>query len=171
VSIGNFFASIGIGFTSIGKKERIKILVLFGFFEMLMPIIGLMIGSAFSNLFLVLGKYVGAGLLVLLGVYDILKSRKKNKLPFDLKRFENKKLVPLAFALSIDNLVVGFALGSYRIPILFAAMFIAVISITLSAIGLEMGKHLRKYVVLLKDSEDIVLGSIFILIGLFILLS
>jgi putative Mn2+ efflux pump MntP len=170
VSIGNFFASIGIGLTSIEKKERIKILIVFGFFEMLMPIIGLMIGTAFSNLFSVLGRYAGAALLVLLGAYDMFESRRKKKLPSGFKSLGYDKLVPLAFALSIDNLVVGFALGSYNIPILLAAVFIALVSVALSAIGIEIGKYFRKYAVFLEDLEGIALGIILIMIGILIAL-
>jgi len=168
VSIGNFFASVGIGLTSIKKNIRIKVLLLFGFFELIMPIIGLIIGANFSGLFVMVGRYIGAGLLFLLGAYNIVKSREKKEKSLDYVHSGNKRLMLIAFALSIDNLIVGFAFGSYALPILSVALFIAIISVSLSAIGLEIGRRFGKYIV---RWEDATLGIILILVGLFILLS
>ena len=39
------------------------------------------------------------------------------------------------FAISLDNLVVGFALSLYHVPILLAAGLIALISVAMSLIG------------------------------------
>ena len=168
VSIGNFFASIGIGLTSIKRSMRIKVLILFGLFEMIMPIIGLIIGANFSNLFLVVGKYIGAGFLFLLGAYNLLKSRGRKEGSFDYVHSGTKRLILIAFALSIDNLIVGFAFGSYNLPILSVAIFIAIISVSLSIVGLEIGRRLGKHIV---HWEETTLGIILILVGLFIILS
>jgi putative Mn2+ efflux pump MntP len=45
-------------------------------------------------------------------------------------------------ALSIDNLVVGFALGTTKASLLLAIPLIAGVSIGLSMLGLELGNHL-----------------------------
>jgi manganese efflux pump family protein len=45
-------------------------------------------------------------------------------------------------SLSIDNLVVGFALGSYQVSIVAAAVVIAIVSVTMSLVGLEVGDRL-----------------------------
>jgi manganese efflux pump family protein len=45
-------------------------------------------------------------------------------------------------ALSLDNLAVGFALGSYRTPILEAALIIGAVSVALALIGLELGARI-----------------------------
>ena len=167
-SIGNFFASMGIGFSLKSRKTmRIKVLVLFGFFEMAISLFGLVLGAGFSSVFLNAGKYVGAGLLVALGAYSILRSSKKESCSFDFGRSGNKHLALIALALSLDNLVIGFAFGHYNLPIPFAAAFMAVISISLSAMGLEMGKRFSKYVVI---REALMLGLILVLLGLFIVL-
>jgi putative Mn2+ efflux pump MntP len=53
------------------------------------------------------------------------------------------RLVVIAPSLSIDNLVVGFALDAYRVNLSVAVVTIA-ISVALSLLGLELGRHLRK---------------------------
>lgn len=45
-------------------------------------------------------------------------------------------------ALSIDNLAVGFALGTYRVSIAVAAIVIGVVSVALSLLGLELGSRI-----------------------------
>ena len=45
-------------------------------------------------------------------------------------------------AFSIDNLVVGFALGTYKVSIIVAAVVIAVVSVGMSLVGLELGNRL-----------------------------
>jgi putative Mn2+ efflux pump MntP len=44
--------------------------------------------------------------------------------------------------LSFDNLVVGFALGAHHVPILLAAVVIALVSVAMSLLGLEIGGRL-----------------------------
>ena len=48
----------------------------------------------------------------------------------------------MGFVLGIDNLVVGFALSFYNVPLLLTVVFIATVSIVMSLIGLELGKYL-----------------------------
>jgi putative Mn2+ efflux pump MntP len=45
-------------------------------------------------------------------------------------------------ALSVDNLVVGFALGTYHVPFVLAALVIAVTSVAMSLAGLEIGDRI-----------------------------
>ena len=52
------------------------------------------------------------------------------------------RLVLTGAALSIDNLAVGFALGTYHVSFLVAAVVIGALSVSLSLIGLELGGRL-----------------------------
>ena len=52
------------------------------------------------------------------------------------------RLILTGVALSIDNLVVGFALGAYHVSLIVAALLIGVISVGLSLIGLELGARI-----------------------------
>jgi manganese efflux pump family protein len=42
-------------------------------------------------------------------------------------------------ALSVDNLAVGFALGTFHVSLVLAAIVIGAISVSMSLIGLELG--------------------------------
>ncbi|HUZ27428.1 MAG TPA: manganese efflux pump [Streptosporangiaceae bacterium] len=52
------------------------------------------------------------------------------------------RLLLSALALSLDNLVVGFALGTYQVAILVGATIIGAVSVALSLVGLELGARL-----------------------------
>ena len=74
-----------------------------------------------------------------MGAYNLWQSLKK-KGQETQQAF--KKLLVTGFVLSIDNLVVGFALSLYRTPIFLAAALIATVSVAMSLTGLELGDRL-----------------------------
>jgi manganese efflux pump family protein len=52
------------------------------------------------------------------------------------------RLVVLAAGLSIDNLVIGFALGARDAPLILSVIVIGLVSVGLSLLGLELGNRL-----------------------------
>jgi putative Mn2+ efflux pump MntP len=68
LGLSNFAAAIGIGLSGVDAKTRLKVGLAFGFFEALMPILGLLIGQTFAGRLGQIGHYVGAALLILTGV-------------------------------------------------------------------------------------------------------
>jgi putative manganese efflux pump len=76
VSLGlsNFAASIGIGLSGVDAKTRLQTGLVFGFFEAAMPIVGLLIGQRFAGALGMVGHYLGAGLLMLTGLYAIFQA-------------------------------------------------------------------------------------------------
>jgi manganese efflux pump family protein len=170
VGLSNFAASIGIGLSGVDARIRLRIGLAFGFFEALMPVVGLVIGQTLAGNIGHTGRYFGGGLLVLTGAYIIIKEvRDVEAVPRAIKDIENvpqNDLLPLltvALALSIDNLIVGFALSLYHVNIALAAVTIGVVSVTMSLIGLELGSRLGQR--LEKWSEELS-GVALILIGL-----
>ena len=66
-------------------------------------------------------------------------------------------------ALSIDNLVVGFALGTFRVQSALAAAVIAVISVGMSLVGLEIGGRVGGTV---EHGSEIIGGAVLIAVGI-----
>ena len=52
------------------------------------------------------------------------------------------RLLITGLALSIDNLAVGFALGTYHVTFALAAIIIGAVSVTMSLAGLELGNRI-----------------------------
>jgi putative Mn2+ efflux pump MntP len=142
VGLSNFAGAIGIGLSGINASTRLRVGIAFGLFEGLMPVVGLLVGSAVAGYFGHYAKYVGGAILILTGAYTIWQgwgTAPKKEGPTVLKTHQ---LIITALALSIDNLAVGFALAIYRIPIVLAAATMGVVSVGMSLIGLELGHRL-----------------------------
>jgi putative Mn2+ efflux pump MntP len=115
--------------------------MVFGFFESAMPILGLLIGHRLANSIGSSAPYVGGGLLVSAGVYTIVQARRAHS---NESRASSRlgSLIATSAALSVDNLIVGFAIGTYKVPIIIAAFVIAAVSVAMSLLGLEIGHRL-----------------------------
>ena len=167
VGLGNFAASIAIGIDGISKAIRIRVILVFGLFETLMPIIGLIIGKNISHYLGGSANLIGGILLGLTGFYLIIsslnrnKSNKNNKLSTDWT-----SLLITGLALSIDNLIVGFSLGTNNQPLLLAIIIIGTTSIVLALIGLELGNKLKSKT---EEYSEILSGAILILVGILII--
>jgi putative Mn2+ efflux pump MntP len=141
LGMSNFAAAIGIGLSGVDNRLRLRIALVFGFFEAAMPLAGLVMGHHLAGSIGSVAPYLGGGLLIVTGVVTIIQSRriKPNDSP---KPSSFGGLIITGAALSMDNLVVGFALGAYKVPLLLGAIVIAVVSVLMSLLGLEVGTRL-----------------------------
>jgi len=73
-----------------------------------------------------------------------------------------RQLLILGIALSLDNLIVGFALGVYKVSIVLAAVIMAIVSVGLSLLGLELGSRLGSRV---GEYSEMAGGGVLVLVG------
>ena len=163
VGLSNFAGAIGIGLAGVDGRTRLRVGIAFGLFEGLMPVVGLLIGDAVAGTIGHYGRYLGALLLVLTGLYTIWQGRRTGREESSQGSLDLRHLLLLAVALSLDNLVVGFALGVYHVPIVAAALTMAVVSVGLSLLGLELGSRLGSKV---SEYSEEAGGVVLILVGL-----
>ncbi len=165
VGLSNFAGSIGIGLSGVDARTRLRVGIAFGLFEGAMPILGLFIGEALSGTIGAYGRYVGSGLLVLTGLYTIWQSIRTGKVEREEEKgiLDTRQLLILGVALSLDNLIVGFALGVYHVSIVLAAVTMAVVSVGLSLLGLELGSRLGARV---GEYSEMAGGGVLVLVGI-----
>jgi putative Mn2+ efflux pump MntP len=162
LGLSNFAAAIGIGLAGIDARVRVRVALVFGVFEAGMPILGLAIGRGFATTVGSTGRYVGGVLLIATGLYTAWRARRAD--PHDAPEASSVgPLVLTGAALSIDNLIVGFALGTTKASLVVAVPLIASVSVGLSLIGLELGDRLG--VVIERRSGEIG-GVVLVLVGL-----
>lgn len=162
VGLDNFGAATAIGVSGVDKKLRLRVAIIFGIFEAAMPIIGILVGHSVAR---DLGSYanpVAGGVLGLAGAYAVLTELIGEKAPPGDAELSIKRLVLLGAALSIDNLVIGFALGTFHVNLAVAALVIGLVSTALSLLGLEVGSRLGER---LGQQGEIVGGAVLILVG------
>jgi putative Mn2+ efflux pump MntP len=171
VGLSNLAASIGIGVSGVDARTRWRVGVIFGVFEAGMPAVGLLIGQRFATDLDQAVRWPGAILLMLMGVLGVLQSvRARRRNPAVPGRSGSTvasapglvRLLASGLVLSMDNLVIGFALGAYGIGVVAGAIVIGAVSVVMSLAGLEVGGMLGRWAG--RRSEQMS-GLILILVG------
>ena len=150
VSLGlsNFAAAVGLGVGGIDLRTRVRVGVTFGIFETGMPIAGLLLGHGLAATLGHAAHWIGGGLLIATGLYALAQAgRDRHRsqaqdpapAPDPSAGWPMGRLLVTGLALSIDNLAVGFALGTYHVSVAVAAIVIGAVSVGLSLLGLELG--------------------------------
>jgi putative Mn2+ efflux pump MntP len=154
VSLGlsNFAASVGIGVSGVDARTRLRVGVIFGVFETGMPIIGLLAGRSVTHTLGHAAHWIGAALLIATGGYTLIQAIRTDSRPDGARASPDSpdspaeqqtwRLIITGVALSIDNLAVGFALGTSHVSFTVAAVVIGAVSVTMSLTGLELGHRL-----------------------------
>jgi len=156
VGLSNFAASIGLSLRGVDNALRIRVVLLFGLFEAGMPVVGILVGHSVAGSIGGSSRWVGGGLLVATGLWAALVPERPGR------KGGTGRLAVTALALSVDNLVVGFALGAMAVSLPLAAGVIAAVSVALSLVGLEIGA--RVGVRLERWSEEIG-GGVLVAVG------
>lgn len=138
----NLAASMGIGLGGVDQRARIRVAIVFGLFELTMPLIGLAVGREAATGLGNAAHHLGGGLLIAIGLYQTLTSLRPAHGATTRSSNQIGRLVLSGFALSIDNLVVGFALGTLDVSVLVAALTISAVSVAMTLVGLELGSRL-----------------------------
>jgi putative Mn2+ efflux pump MntP len=145
LGLSNFAAAVGIGVGGVSGRTRLRVGVIFGLFEGGMPILGLLLGHSLAGALGHAARWIGAGLLIATGVYTLIQAVRGGGSGAPAVADSGQRtgrLLVAGFALSIDNLAVGFALGAYHVSLVLAAVLIGAVSVALSLIGLELGSRL-----------------------------
>jgi manganese efflux pump family protein len=162
LALSNFAAAIGIGVTGVNARTRLRVGVIFGVFEGGMPVLGLLAGRGLAGVLGHATRWVGGGVLIATGGYALVQAWRGSPGAAVASPQGLGRLVVTSLALSIDNLAVGFALGTYRVPFALAAAVIGAVSITLSLGGLELGARVGRKA---GQRGEIVGGVILIAVG------
>jgi manganese efflux pump family protein len=168
VGLDNFAAAIGIGIAGVDARTRLRVAVIFGFFEAAMPLVGLLVGHSSAHGLGQATRYIGGGLLAAAGLWSLVEASRSSVDPADtidaLQRAGQGSgaLVMAGLALSIDNLVIGFGLGVTKTPLVASLLVFAIVSVGLSLAGLELGRTLGTR---MQGRADWVAGVVLIAVG------
>jgi manganese efflux pump family protein len=153
VGLSNLAASVGIGISGVNARVRLQVGLVFGLFEAGMPVVGLLIGQGLATEVGLVVRWPGAILLMLIGALGVVRSLRARRanprqpgepLPSVIPECGTAsprvvRLLASGLVLSMDNLVVGFALGTYGIGIAVGAIVVGAVSVVMSLAGLELG--------------------------------
>lgn len=156
----------GILIKNVKLKNVIKIALFFGIAQGIMPLIGWLAGSAFSNYINKIDHWIAFILLCFLGAKMIWEASRKKDEDENYDPLNNKVLFTLAIATSIDALVIGVSFAFLKVSIIYACSIIAIITALVCAIGVLIGKQCSS---LFRNIAEYLGGTILILMGIKIL--
>ncbi|MBI2597227.1 manganese efflux pump [Candidatus Daviesbacteria bacterium] len=167
LAIDAFSVSIAGGIKSQTSKiaHALKIALFFGIFQLVMPLIGLLISEAMKHYITTIDHWIAFILLGIIGIKMIHEASKNNDEKKEI--LDIKTLFILSIATSIDALIVGITLNLFKIPFVISIGIIGVVTFILSFLGFLFGKQIRK---LFGKRVEILGGVCLIIIGLKILI-
>ena len=147
VGLSNFAAALSLGVSGVDGRARLRVGLVFGLFESGMPVVGLLIGRQVAGDLHATARWAGGALLAAVGLYTLIASLRdvRDTRPGYAEPpsgYGLGRLMLSGLALSLDNLVVGFALGALQVEIVIGALVIGAVSVTVSLIGLELGARI-----------------------------
>ncbi|WP_027634671.1 manganese efflux pump MntP family protein [Clostridium hydrogeniformans] len=156
----------GMTITDIRLKDNLKIALCFGLAQGIMPIIGWILGVGFKDYITSLDHWIALILLSVLGIkmiYEAVKSKKEETIEEEcVQVLNNKEIVILAIATSIDALAVGISFAFLDMSIIASSCIIAIVTFIICSIGVIIGK---KFGDLVSSKAEIIGGFILIIIG------
>ena len=150
VSMDAFAVSVCKGLSCPCKTRKTALLcgIWFGLFQMIMPLIGYLIGSVFAGMIERFDHWIAFVLLLFIGGKMIIEALSKKELPLEADDNEEdkndlsiSKMLLLAIATSIDALAVGVTFAMVETNIFAAISLIGIFTFTLSFVGALIGKR------------------------------
>lgn len=139
LSMDAFAVAICKGLSIKNKKKAFIIALYFGFFQIIMPIIGFAFGSLLKDAISQLDHWIAFFLLSFIGWNMIMETKNQEEQENELVDF--KTMIPLAIATSIDALAIGVTFSMLKVQIISSALIIGIITTVLSYIGVLIGNH------------------------------
>ncbi len=160
MGLNNALAAVALGTIGLRRGLQVQIALLFGLFEAVMPIVGLLVGHAATGLLGGQARWLGIGVLGVMGLYLLFKTTAETSKP--IPNNLGWKSLTLAIVLSLDNLTVGIGLGMLQVRLMEAAVVFGVVSVGMSLTGLELGRFMGKTLSL---SADRLSGVVLLLVA------
>lgn len=154
--------------------RSLKIALVFGIFQGLMPLIGYLLGLSFSGIIERFDHWIAFAILGFIGIkmiYEGLKPADVEKCDenalADTEKIQWKKVFILSFATSIDALATGLIFVPYPSIILKTIIIIAAVCLVFSFFGMLLGTYFGKKI---NFNMEIIGGIVLIMIGIKILI-
>lgn len=164
----------GIKMPKLKKINLFIIALFFGGFQMLMPLIGYLLGKQFVSYISSIDHWIAFVLLAFIGIKMIIEAiKERNECCCDEadEKLDIKELFILAIATSIDALAVGITFSMYpEVNIVLSIAIIGIVTFIICSIGVLVG-HLcikigAKLGAKFKLAAELAGGCVLLLIGI-----
>ena|SRR5699024_2154398 len=161
LGLDGFSVCLAIGMYNLRLRRIFLIAILIGFFHILLPFIGMIIGHLMSLQWTNMAAIIGSFLLVFIGLYMIFSSLQQANTkviyPYGLR------LLTIVFFVSVDSFPVGLSLGLVGVKTAVFVFLFGMVTMFLAWVGLLLGKKTSQW---FGAYSEMVGGFILLLFGL-----
>src|SRR3954447_27037893 len=137
LSLDNFRTAIAFGGLPLSWRRSVEIALMFGFWDGVAPLIGILVGRYWADAIGSTAEYVGAIALGAYGLYLVLHAWLT---PAPEKLDRPWALYGLLVPLSLDNVVAGTSLGLLGYSLWLAPVVFGATTTVVAIVGLRVGR-------------------------------
>src|SRR4051812_1556411 len=164
LSLDNFRTAVVLGALRLTRRHAVQVALVFGFWDTVAPLVGILGGEYFAQTIGSTADYVGAAVL---GAYGLFLLVQAWRTPAPEEVDQRWALFGLPLPLSVDNVVAGTSLGLLGFSPWVAPPLFGVITALMTLVGLEVGRAAARYIRLRSDLlTGVALVVMAILLGL-----
>ena len=152
LSLDNFRTAVVLGAIRVGWRRSAQVAIVFGFWDGLAPLIGILIGDYLGEKIGSTADYVGAGALAAYGLFLVVQAWRT---PEPEEPDQRWALFGLPVPLSLDNIVAGTSLGLLGFSPWIAPPLFGVMTALMTIAGLQLGRVLARFI---RIRSDLVTG-------------
>jgi len=164
LSLDNFRTAVILGALRLSWRHAIQVALVFGFWDMVAPAVGILIGDAFAEKIGSTADYIGAGVLAGYGLYLLVESW-RNPEPEEMD--QRWALFGLPLPLSIDNVVADTSLGLLGYSPWIAPALFGSTTAVMTFLGLAIGRAAARFI---RIRADLLTGVALLVMSALILL-
>jgi putative Mn2+ efflux pump MntP len=148
LSLDNFRTSIALGTVPFSFRRTVQLALMFGMWDGVMPLVGLLLGAYVSEAIGTVAEYAGAIVLGGYGLY-LLISALRNPEPDEI--YHPWALFGIPLSLSLDNLLAGASLGLLGFSPWISATVFGATTVLMSFVGLQLGRVAARFIRIRSD--------------------
>jgi putative Mn2+ efflux pump MntP len=148
LSLDNFRTAIALGALRLTRRRAAQVALVFGFWDGLAPLVGILVGDYLARTIGSTADYVGA---VALGAYGLYLLVQAWRTPAPEELDERWALFGLPLPLSVDNVVAGTSLGLLGYSPWLAPPLFGVITALMTFVGLQLGRAAANFINIRSD--------------------
>jgi putative Mn2+ efflux pump MntP len=137
LSLDNFRTAVALGALRLGWGRAVQVALVFGFWDGVAPVVGILVGHYWSQTIGSTAEYVGAIALGAYGLYLVVRAW-RSAAPDEVD--QRWAVLGLPLPLSADNVVAGTSLGLLGFSPWLAGPVFGVITAVMAFAGLQLGR-------------------------------
>lgn len=138
LSLDTLAVSAAMGASGLDRRARHRLAAVLALFEALMPIVGLVVGTAAGDRLGSAAEWVAIGILAAVGLWMLVERSDESDVAM---RAQGVAVVGLGLAVSVDELAIGFVIGLLGLPVALVVGLIAAQAVIASLAGSALGRR------------------------------